>query len=65
MKEVNYWDRFLRTGSINDFLSYKNALQDTEEGQGEDQSVKDRSGEHIHAGVYGNHGDDFKSRTDW
>lgn len=63
MKDINYWERFLMTGSVSDFLSYKNALQDLETDQKEDRQVfvgKDRSGEQSHAGLYRDYGNGFK-----
>lgn len=63
MKEVNYWERFMMTGSISDFLSYKNALQDMETDQKKDRhqgAVEVRSGDGSHAGLYGAYRDDFK-----
>ena len=64
MKEVNYWERFMKTGSISDILSYKNALQDMEEDQKKDKhkgALEVRSGDKSHAGLYGTYRDDFKS----
>ena len=63
MNDINYWDRFMLTGSISDFLSYKNALQEMEKDQKEDKQdivENDRSGEQSHAGLYRDHRDDFK-----
>ncbi len=60
MKEINYWDRFLVTGSVSDFLAYRNALQDTESGNVRGDTEKDRSGGQGHAGVYRDYGNDFK-----
>ena len=60
MKEINYWDRFLMTGNINDFLSYKNAQKDAESGKPESLTGKDKSGEHSHAGIYRDYGNGFK-----
>lgn len=60
MKEINYWDRFLVTGSVSDFLAYRNALQDTENGNVRKDTEKDRSGGLKDAGVYRDYGDDFK-----
>lgn len=60
MKEINYWDRFLMTGSVSDFLSYRNALQDVENAGIRSDTEKGRLGEESHAGVYGSYGDDFK-----
>ena len=63
MNEVNYWERFMMTGSINDFLSYKNALHDMEEDQKKDKhkdALEVSSGDKSHAGLYGTYRDDFK-----
>lgn len=60
MKEINYWDRFLMTGSVYDFLSYKNAQRDAENVKAEDFDIEDKSGGHSHAGIYRDYGDDFK-----
>ncbi len=75
MKETNYWDRFLATGSINDFLSYKNlsfenagnvagketaAGTDVKDGRADDPVTGMRSGGHSHAGVYRDYGNDFE-----
>lgn len=63
MNDINYWERFLATGSVNDFLSYKNALKDIETVQNADrQSLvgRDRSGEKSHAGLYRDYGNGFK-----
>ncbi|MCM1262546.1 MAG: hypothetical protein NC313_07460 [Butyrivibrio sp.] len=60
MKDINYWDRFLMTGSIYDFLSYKNAQQDAENGKAEGFDSNNKSGEHSHAGIYRDYGNGFK-----
>ena len=63
MKDINYWDRFMMTGSIKDFLSYRNSLQDADTDQEEDKqdiAGEDRSGEQSHAGLYSDYRDDFK-----
>ena len=63
MNDINYWNRFMMTGSISDFLSYKNVLSDTEADHKEDKqdiAGKDRSGEQSHAGLHRDHRDDFK-----
>ena len=61
MKDINYWDRFMMTGSVSDFLSYRNALRETEQEEDSQDSVeKDRSGEQSHAGLYRDYRDDFK-----
>lgn len=60
MKEINYWERFLMTGSVIDFLSYKNAQQDAENNKAVSFDGEDKSGGHSHAGIYRDYGDDFK-----
>lgn len=63
MKEVDYWERFMMTGSVSDFLSYKNALQDMEEDRKKDKhkgTLEVRSGDKSHAGLYGAYRDDIK-----
>lgn len=60
MKDINYWDRFLMTGSVRDFLSYKNAQQDAEKNKEENLDSKENSGGHSHAGIYRDYGDGFK-----
>ncbi len=62
MKDINYWERFMQTGSINDFLSYKNALRETDLAQKrQDFAKKDGLGEESDAGLYAAYRDDFKS----
>ncbi len=56
MKEINYWEQFMHTGKVSDFLAYKNATRD-------EKNTRDReneSGEHSHAGVYRDYGNGFK-----
>ncbi|MCM1173816.1 MAG: hypothetical protein NC341_02060 [Blautia sp.] len=65
MKEINYWDRFLMTGSVSDFLSYKNAVRDREKDKEEEFVAKDRSGGQSHAGVYRDYGNGHKGGADW
>lgn len=54
MKEINYWERFMATGRIEDFLAYKNAVRQEEE------SGREQSEERFHAGDYRDYGDGFK-----
>lgn len=54
MKEINYWEQFMTTGKIEDFLAYKNAVRQEEE-RGNEQSE-----EQFHAGDYRDYGDGFK-----
>lgn len=61
MKEINYWDRFLMTGSIYDFLSYKRAQKDAKDVEADGFDGKEESGGHSHAGIYRDYGDGFKS----
>ena len=41
MKEINYWDRFLATGRVDDFLSYRKAAQDAQDSETLDGAGKD------------------------
>lgn len=54
MKEWNYWEQFMATGKIEDFLAYKDAARQ-EEREGTEQSE-----EHSHARYYRDYGDGFK-----
>ena len=54
MKEINYWEKFMATGKIEDFLAYKNVARQAE--AGEDK----RSKEQFHAGDHRDYGDGFK-----
>ena len=56
MKEVNYWKQFMTTGSVEDFLAYKNVAREKET-RGEQEK---RSGEQSHAGLDRDHGNGFK-----
>ena len=58
MKDTDYWDRFLHTGHIDDFLAYRNALR--EEDRMPAGEKKEESGEHSHAGIYRDYGNGFK-----
>ena len=60
MNEINYWDRFLVTGKVDDFLSYKKAQQDVKSSMAESDTKEDKSGGHSHAGVYRDYGNGFK-----
>ena len=57
MKEINYWEQFMTTGKIDDFLAYRYAQRDK---QAEDCERKEESGEHSHAGIYRDYGNGFK-----
>ncbi|MDD6812567.1 MAG: hypothetical protein PUD93_12060 [Lachnospiraceae bacterium] len=61
MNEENYWERFLMTGSIKDFLAYKNAVQEIEDDRADGSVREDESGGHSHAGLYRDYGNGFKS----
>ena len=54
MKEINYWEQFMATGKVEDFLAYKDAAR--QEGQTEAK----QSEEYSHAGGYRDYGDRFK-----
>lgn len=57
MNEINYWEKFMETGKIDDFLAYRNAADKAQE-----QGCEDRedSGEQSHAGMYTDYGNGFK-----
>ena len=57
MNEINYWDKFMSTGKIDDFLAYRNAVVDT---QAQHCEKKEESGEHSHAGIHTDYGNGFK-----
>jgi hypothetical protein len=57
MKEINYWEQFMNTGRIDDFLAYKNAEREAQPTEGERE---EKSGEHSHAGIYRDYGNGFK-----
>ncbi len=61
MNEINYWDRFMMTGKIDDFLAYKNAAEQerTQRPQERGESAQ-HAGERSHAGVYTDYGNGFK-----
>ena len=60
MNDLNYWERFLMTGSVEDFLAYKGVLKDDEVGENSGSDGKGVAGEASHAGIYRDYGDDFK-----
>lgn len=57
MNEINYWERFMATGKIDDFLAYRNAEEDARQ---EGCEGKEGSKEHSHAGIYTDYGNGFK-----
>ena len=57
MNEINYWEKFMATGKIDDFLAYRNAMEDTQPLSCEN---KEESGEHPHAGIHTDYGNGFK-----
>lgn len=59
MNDINYWQRFLETGSVSDFLSYRNALQDAEKDRN-DSVREEESGGLNRAGIYRDYGNGFK-----
>lgn len=54
MKGINYWEQFMATGKIEDFLAYKNAQR-----QEETEAVKEAE-EESDAGGYGTYRDGAK-----
>ena len=57
MNEINYWEKFMATGKIDDFLAYRNAVGDA---QPSGRENKEESGEHSHAGIHTDYGNGFK-----
>ena len=61
MNEINYWNRFMATGKIDDFLAYRNAAEKAETPHAEDPGeAGEDAGEHAHAGAYTDYGNGFK-----
>lgn len=54
MKDVSRWEQFMSTGKIEDFLAYRNAVE--EERTGETKASEEDS----HGGDHRDHGDGFK-----
>ena len=51
MKDLSYWEQFMATGKIEDFLAYKNAERQQETGAAKEYS---------HAGDHRDHRDGLK-----
>lgn len=64
MKELNYWEQFLNTGSIEDYLRYKTTCSSKEDDRSE-RPTSQTVGENSYAGVCVSYGNDFKNRTCW
>ena len=60
MNDLNYWERFLMTGSVKDFLAYKGILKDDMVQEDDRLDETEGAGEDSHAGIYRNYGNDFK-----
>ena len=61
MNDLNYWERFLMTGSVQDFLAYKGVLRDEEVVSKDSRPDREEGeGEDSHAGIYRDYGNDFK-----
>lgn len=58
MKDWDYWERFTMTGHIDDFLAYRNALEQEQRDRTEEK--RDKAGEHSHAGIYRDYGNGYK-----
>lgn len=54
MKGINYWEQFMATGKIEDFLAYKDATRE------EERQDTGETEEYSHAGDHGDYGDGFK-----
>lgn len=57
MNAINYWEKFMSTGKIDDFLAYRNAADNA---QASNCERKEESGEHSHARVHTDYGNGFK-----
>ncbi|WP_160558633.1 hypothetical protein [Parablautia muri] len=57
MKVINYWEQFLSTGNINDYLAYR-------EGEGT-AGLKEDEGAGQGAGTEQCYRDNIKGRADW
>ena len=61
MNDLNYWERFLMTGSVQDFLAYKGVLRDDDVASKDSRPDEEEgAGEGSHAGIYRDYGNDFK-----
>lgn len=57
MKEINYWEQFMATGKIEDFLAYKNVQRQ------EERDAMRAAEEDSDAGGYGAYRDGVKGWT--
>lgn len=55
MNEINYWQQFLNSGSVEDYLHYKDTFR-----QSEHVTNSGNSGAESHAGVHRDNGNGFK-----
>ncbi|MCM1266282.1 MAG: hypothetical protein NC302_00135 [Bacteroidales bacterium] len=55
MKDLSYWEQFMATGKIEDFLAYKNAVRE------EEREAEAASGEEFDAGGHGAYRDGLES----
>lgn len=55
MKEINYWQQFLKSGRIEDYLTYKDTFR-----QSERVTNSGNSGAESYAGVHRDNGNDIK-----
>ena len=60
MNDLNYWERFLMTGSVKDFLAYKGVPMDNAVPEDGGLDETEGAGEASHAGIYRDYGNDFK-----
>ena len=64
MKEINYWQQFMNTGSISDYLNYRNVCNEgstgtSDSGERTSGTVRD-VGVNSYAGVCSSNGNNFK-----
>ncbi len=50
MKETNYWEKFVNSGKVEDYLTFKEAMVNKEE----------QSGDYPYAELYRSNGNDYK-----
>lgn len=60
MKETNYWQQFMSTGSIDAYLNYRTACDGKEENSDRVSASVRNLGENSYAGVCNRYRDDFK-----
>ena len=60
MKETNYWQQFMSTGSIMDYLSYRSECKEEVQNHRLAEPASEFLGVNSYAGVCSSNGNDFK-----